>query len=96
MSLSPELIENLIYCLAMYRCVCNRGFEGNGYRCKAVTEKKCSENFGATLKRLRVNDVKNPTSFVGENMVVMAIQTQMKHLRLNQMKYSGFIEFFKD
>ena len=58
--------------------------------------KKCSAEFGTKLKKLKVSDVRKPVSYVGENMVVLSVQTQMKFLKLNMMKYTGFIEFNKD
>ena len=44
---------------------------------------------------MRVNNIKNPTTFIGKNVAVMEMQTQMKFLQLNRMKYTGFIEFRK-
>jgi len=76
-----------------YRCKCKNGFVGNGLKCKEEKEDTCQDGFGQKLKKILVSNIKQPTSFVGQSMAVMSMQTQVKFLQLNRMKYTGFIEF---
>ena len=48
---------------AMYKCICQDGFQGNGFKCREKKQKKCEANFGQKLKRLKVSDVRKPISF---------------------------------
>jgi len=78
-----------------YSCSCKDGFNGNGQVCKPVVEKQCSDDFGAQLKKMKVNNLKKSTHLVGARTAIIELQTQVKMLKLNQMKYTGFVEFRK-
>ena len=51
------------------------------------------KTFSSKLRKLKINNIKNPMKFAGNNAVILEIQTAMKNWFLSSQKYSGFLDF---
>ena len=45
------------------------------------------------FRKLKVNDIKNPTAYAGQGSMIMQMESQRTGINLNSKSYTGFLEF---